>query len=312
MAPEFTFVIPVYKVESYLDICVRSVIDQTYENFEVILVDDGSPDNCPRMCDEYALRDSRIKVIHKENGGLSDARNAGIRAASGKYIIFLDSDDHVSEDACEKLMEYAVRDCDIIVGDGECEGTERTLKHPFEIEVCSGENFLKTALRHRAMPMAAWLYVYRREFLLKNGLEFKLGILHEDEQFTPRAFLAAKRVVNSHVCFYHYVLRNGSITTKPDLRKNALDLLSTCRELEQIYAQLPEDTLQIQLTDLLAEKYLSLFQQGRLYRWGRDYCPKGYLLHLAKLPKTRLKTGLFALSPRLYWYINHISKRIRH
>ena len=157
--------------------------------------------------------------------------------------------------------------------------------------------------------MTAWLYIYRRQFLTEKGLLFKKGILHEDEQFTPRAFLAAKTVANSQVCFYHYVLRSNSITTRTDLRKNARDLLDTCRELEQIYAGLAEADLRRQLTDLLAQKYLSLFQQGRLYRWGREFAPRRYMLHLAKLPKTQLKAMLFAFSPRLYWHINHFSKR---
>ena len=91
-------IIPVYKVEEYLDECVLSVIRQTYANLEIILVDDGSPDNCPRMCDEWATKDSRIKVIHKENGGLSDARNAGLDAAEGQYIAFIDSDDYIKPD----------------------------------------------------------------------------------------------------------------------------------------------------------------------------------------------------------------------
>lgn len=160
--------------------------------------------------------------------------------------------------------------------------------------------------------MAACLYVYRRQFLQDHGLRFKKGILHEDEQFTPRAFLAAQRTVNSHICFYHYVIRNGSITTSPDLRKNASDFLSTCHELEQIYSQIPDLYLRDRMTDLLAEKYLSLFQRGKLYRWGSDYCPKRYLLQLAKFPKNRLKAMLFALSPRLYWHINHLSKIQKH
>ena len=98
-----SIVIPVYKVEKYLEKCVESVINQTYKNLEILLVNDGSPDNCPKICDEYAQKDNRIKVIHKENGGLSDARNAGIDVAAGKYIAFVDSDDYVSNDYIEYM-----------------------------------------------------------------------------------------------------------------------------------------------------------------------------------------------------------------
>lgn len=98
-----SIVIPVYKVELYLEKCIESIINQTYKNLEIIIVDDGSPDNCPKICDEYAQKDNRIKVIHKENGGLSDARNAGIDVAAGKYIAFVDSDDYVSNDYIEYM-----------------------------------------------------------------------------------------------------------------------------------------------------------------------------------------------------------------
>ena len=92
-----SIIVPVYKVEKYLDKCVESIVEQTYKNLEIILVDDGSPDNCPAMCDEWAQKDSRIKVIHKENGGLSSARNAGLDACTGEYIYFLDSDDYIAD-----------------------------------------------------------------------------------------------------------------------------------------------------------------------------------------------------------------------
>jgi glycosyltransferase involved in cell wall biosynthesis len=93
----FSIIIPVYKVEKYLDECVQSVLSQSFTDYECILVDDGSPDNCPQICDEYAKKYEQIKIIHKENGGLSDARNVGILQASGEYIVFLDSDDYLAD-----------------------------------------------------------------------------------------------------------------------------------------------------------------------------------------------------------------------
>ena len=108
--PLVTVVIPVYKAEKYLEKCVESVRGQTMTDIEIILVDDGSPDNCPAMCDEYAVKDERIKVIHKENGGLSDARNAGIEAATAQYITFVDSDDCVEAELCEVLYGLIVKE----------------------------------------------------------------------------------------------------------------------------------------------------------------------------------------------------------
>ena len=108
--PLVSVIIPIYKVEPYLRECVESVINQTYKNLEIILVDDGSPDNCPKICEEYALQDSRIKVIHKENGGLSDARNAGMKIATADYWSFVDSDDVCHPQMIEVLMEPLIED----------------------------------------------------------------------------------------------------------------------------------------------------------------------------------------------------------
>ena len=103
--PKISVIIPVYKVEEYISRCIKSVVDQTYSNLEIILVDDGSPDNCPAICDKWAEKDSRIKVIHKKNGGLSDARNAGMQIASGEFIGFVDSDDWISKEMYQLLYE---------------------------------------------------------------------------------------------------------------------------------------------------------------------------------------------------------------
>ena len=108
-------IVPIYNVEDYLNRCVDSIINQTYKNLEIILVDDGSPDNCPQMCDDYAKKDSRIRVVHKENGGLSDARNAGMKVATGEYVSFIDSDDYISLDFYETLFQTMVdNDSDIV------------------------------------------------------------------------------------------------------------------------------------------------------------------------------------------------------
>lgn len=103
-------IVPIYKVQDYLDECIESIINQTYSNIEVILVDDGSPDRCPQMCDEWAKRDSRIRVVHKKNGGLSSARNAGIDVAKGEYISFVDSDDFICKDALQNLYDRIKND----------------------------------------------------------------------------------------------------------------------------------------------------------------------------------------------------------
>ncbi|MBO5797156.1 MAG: glycosyltransferase [Clostridia bacterium] len=306
--PVFSIVVPVYKVEQYLHTCVTSLRRQTYSDIEILLIDDGSPDGCPAMCDAYAKEDKRIRVIHKPNGGLSDARNAGIEAAVGDYLFFVDSDDALFPTACEQFLPYAAEGCDILVGDGTSTGAYRNLCHRGFPGVCSGKDYLKKALTQKAMPMAAWLYVYKRAFLLEKGLRFKYGILHEDEEFTPRAFLEAERVVDTGINFYSYVIRANSITTGKDQRKNMSDLYTTCLELKERYDRLEDTALKHLLLDSLVNKYLSLFQACRAYRYGRAYIHKRFVRQNAYLRKTKYKAFLFSISPRLYWHVNASTK----
>ncbi len=302
--PVFSIIVPVYKVENYLDACVQSLINQTFDDIEIILVDDGSPDSCPTRCDVFASTDSRVHVIHQVNMGLSVARNTGLTQAHGTYVIFVDSDDVVDLDTCQQLIPYLNDNADIIVGDGACIGVRKRLTHGNTSNCVTGREYLKTALRRGAMPMAAVLYIYRREFLLENKLLFKPGIYHEDEQFTPRAFLAASKVVESNVSFYYYIVRSNSITTKKDLRKNASDLYDTCLELCSIYEQISDQKLKRLLIDSLVTKYLCLFQSGKLYQYGSTYIHKEFVLQNAKSFRNKLKAVLYVTSPKLYWHIN--------
>lgn len=307
----FSFIIPVYKVQAYLDKCVSSVREQSYKDIEIILVDDGSPDECPQMCDQYAREDGRIRVIHKLNGGLSDARNKGLEAATGEYVLFVDSDDYIEKDICEKLVTFTEMGCDILIGDATVEGGVCDLAHiPLE-GVVDGYTYCKRALRAGKMPEAVWLNVYRREFLLEKNLWFRYGIFHEDVEFTPRAFLAAGSVVYTESVLYHYMIRSDSITTMKDKRKNMKDLYGTCCEQEKLYESIEDAELRELMQDTLVASYLSLFQEAKAYTYGREYIHKAFCLRNAKGGKTRLKAVLFCLSPRLYWYINAGSKGLK-
>lgn len=310
-SPIFSIIVPIYKVENYLERCVRSIVCQTYGNIEIILVDDGSPDSCPIMCDEYANNDSRIKVIHKENGGLSDARNKGVKVANGKYIMFVDSDDFINENACELLLPYVAQEPDVIVTDGIVIGDIATnlLHYPVRKGIAhEGKEYVKECVSKGNLPMAAWLNVFSRDYLIREQLTFKTGILHEDEQFTPRALLSAESIIYTGEAYYNYIIRDNSITTKKDKRKNAQDFYSTCIELSAIYERLDDTQLKEKLLDLLVCKYLSLFQSAKLYQYGKEYIHKDFCLRNAYTVKTKLKSALFAISPGLYWYVNYISK----
>ena len=304
MKPKFSIIVPIYKVEQYLEKCVLSLVNQTYENIEIILVDDGSPDNCPKMCDDFGGTDSRIVVLHKPNGGLSDARNKGLEVAQGEYIMFVDSDDYIAPNACEQFAEFVDKGYDILIGDAEIEGGSANIAHIEKTEkIYTGEDYLLAALEENKLPMAAWLNVYRKVFLDKYALRFKYGRLHEDEEFTPRAFLKAERIFNTGIVFYHYIIRENSITTQKDKRKNAESLFQTCIELQTIYSLIDNVKLKKLLCDSLVAKYLGMIQTGNLAQYGNKYLHRGFLLRNAKRLKTKFKTFIFALSPKLYCYV---------
>lgn len=310
---KFSVVVPIYGVEQYLDRCVDSLIHQSFQDLEIILVDDGSLDRCRDMCDDYQRMDTRVKVIHKVNGGLSDARNAGLKIAKGEYVLFVDADDYIDLKTCEQFAAFADGACDILIGDAVVEGDDDgkiRLEHIQNSSNINGKQYLLEAHRQRKMPVEVWLNAYRREFLLDQELFFKKGILHEDEQFIPRVFLKAEKTVYTGISFYHYILREQSITRSPDKRKNADDFYQTCCELEKIYRTLPDKELRNYLLDSLSEKYLGLFQDGKLFQFGKRYIHADMVRRNACLRKTVLKSRLYSISPRLYYYINMLSKKI--
>lgn len=304
----FSVIVPIYNVEKYLHKCVDSLIGQTYKDIEIILVDDGSPDNCPTICDEYAKKDSRIKVIHKQNGGLSDARNKGLEAATGEFVSFIDSDDYIELDTFERFSKFISPEIDMLVGDAIVEGGECPLDNPKHLQgkVLLGYDYFKSAVQYDKVPAAVWCYVHRRVFLIENDLRFKYGILHEDEQFTPRALLKAKGVCYTGIVFYHYVLRDGSITKRKDKRKNATDLLSTFGELEIIFRQIKDKKFKNNLLNSLAEKYFSMYVLLELNRYGKTFVRKKFVLRTAKKLKTRVKSWLFMINPKLYEILRKI------
>lgn len=219
-------IVPVYKVEEYLDRCVQSIVDQTYKNLEIILVDDGSPDNCPAMCDAWAQKDTRIKVIHKKNGGLSDARNAGMEVSTGDYIAFVDSDDWVHRDYIiflyraiqEHDAELAACNVKVVYE----EGSQSTEQVQYKAFPANAEQALETLIHGTGFRAVAWNKLYSRELLKQEC--FKVGRLHEDEFFTYRILAKAKRLAFVESPLYYYLQRSGSIMRTVSIRHlDALD-----------------------------------------------------------------------------------------
>lgn len=209
--PLLSVIIPIYNVEPYLRACVDSVLTQSYSNMEVILVDDGSPDGCGSICDEYEQKDYRVKVVHKSNGGLSDARNAGMAVAQGEYLMFVDSDDLLPVNAAGILMDIALKEKVALVIGGHARFEEEPAEvsaEPVQWHLMSREAAIEDMLRNGC---AAWARVYHRE--LHDGILFPFGEINEDEAIVLQLYERLDKVAQTDTVVYHYRCRPQSITT---------------------------------------------------------------------------------------------------
>ena len=208
-----SIIVPIYKVEPYLNQCVQSIVEQTYRNLEIILVDDGSPDACPAVCDAWAAKDSRIRVIHKENGGLSDARNAGLAAAAGEYICFVDSDDWIAPEYIAGLYGAVaetgadIAECAVAYEDEA--GSVLRLRQAAPVARMDRLEALRRLVQEDGIYQTVWNKLYRREVI--GGIRFEKGKYHEDEFWSYQVFDRIGSLAVVPEALYHYLQRGGSI-----------------------------------------------------------------------------------------------------
>lgn len=247
MEPLISVIIPVYKVENYLRRCVDSVLAQTYQNMEILLIDDGSPDECPKICEEYAVKDPRIRVVHQENKGLSGARNTGIGQAKGAYLSFLDSDDIYSPYFLESLYRaISAYDADI----SQCrweymhgDHLKETYRPEAECECLTGREMLgRLYIQTGAYYVVAWNKLYKKE--LFKEIRYPEGRIHEDEATTYRLFdLAKKCVLVDNALYGYFVGTGGTSITRNGFQMKKLDWIRAneervCFFLEKDYQEL--------------------------------------------------------------------------
>ncbi len=300
---KLSVIIPAYKVEQYLPRCFDSIDQQNNDESEFIFVDDGSPDNSGNLIDEFAKKRDFVKVIHKENGGLSDARNVGLKMAIGQYCAFVDSDDILLPGAVDKIVKlqssYPVDVIYLNIRWIKKNVAFNYGKRGFPKEtIIPGKEALRLELITGKYAAMAQLGVYRTAFLKSNNLFFKKGILHEDEQWSPRVMLQAECVARVDYAYYNYYIRTNSITQSIN-PKRYYDLINTAVELQDIYNRCGDIIIQQYGQQYLAKLYMNAashlitvdntFQiDPTLYR-GR-----------ALAWKERLKEILFTISPKIY------------
>lgn len=271
-------IVPIYNVEKYLDRCVKSICEQSYRNLEIILVDDGSGDMCGAMCDTYANHDSRVLVVHKENGGLSDARNAGLNICSGTYVTFIDSDDYIEHDYIETLYSALVENqADISIGDYFYE-TENGLTinsylNSGKVRILDQKEAIGELCKLKLFSNSAWGKLYPTKFFL--DIRYPKGKIYEDIPITYRLILKAGKIAFCEKPIYHYIYRLQAIS-KGNFKPQRLDALQFVRQMKDDIAQIyPE------YTELLANRefeeciyiYKSLMQD---LTYRKDYSKKLY------------------------------------
>jgi len=309
-----SFIVPIYGVEPYLRKCIDSLLHQDYSDYEIILVDDGGTDGCPAICDEYAAKVDNIQVIHRENGGLSAARNSGMDVAKGDYLCFVDSDDYWTENVLGALMEQIEREhLDVLrfrwqnvreTGETFKPYTEENFAD-FSSLPLSGIDFLNQRM---GIQCYAWSFIVGREWCEQE--RFTEGILFEDTDWTPRMLVRANRVAGTDTVVYHYLWRENGITLskQPDKIQreieNKISLIGRLRGWGTTDWYLGMiSALVVSVIGILSEGLYSKRKQYLCTIKGLDVFPLS-MKGLNK--KTRRKARLINISPSLAVWILHI------
>lgn len=308
-----SIVIPIYNVEKYLKRCVDSVINQTYKNLEIILVDDGSTDNCGKICDEYAKKDKRIKVIHKKNGGLSDARNAGIDVSKGRYLSFIDSDDFVDKRFIGTLYNNLINnDADLSLvkyySFSKNEDVYETMEDE-KITVLSRDEYFNLIYEEPVNSVVAWNKLYKKEIF--NEIRYPVGKINEDEAVIHYIIGNISKIVISNLELYYYFQRNDSIMKKD--KKNNIDRTNFIYDRINYFKENKEEK-----TDYFY-KTIDTFRANVEQIYNEDIQiieKKKYLIMFRKLIKEyktqsikqTLKYYLLAYFPNLYFKLLKIHK----
>ena len=254
MNPVISIIIPVYNVEKWLNKCIDSILSQSYENFEVILVNDGSTDKSKDICDQYSKEDKRVKVFHNKNKGLSYSRNFGVKNSNGKYVMFVDSDDFISDiNIIDKFINILEKDKSDFIYTSYCrfnDENEYEITEILPIDINnnhikgkSGIEILSMLIEKNNYHHAAYLKICNRKFLIENNLLFKEGIYHEDAEWSPKLFYYAKRISIYNEPYYMRRMRENSIittTNEVSIRKKINDRLNIANDLIEFFKKMEE------------------------------------------------------------------------
>ena len=292
-----SIIVPIYKVEIYIRECIDSILSQTYQHLEIILVDDGSPDNCPLICDHYALQDKRVKVIHKKNGGLSDARNAGLKEATGDYILFIDSDDYWSPpttiEELVNILQQTAKAYDFI-----CFNCQYYYQRDHLFKPCPPypetvtnyhdyQSAIVSLIASGLFPMSACTKLIKKDFLIRNNIRFIKDLTCEDIPWFIEVLTSSHNFKFINQYYYIYRKQTGNSISSSFSEKKYNDLFSILKnEIKNIQTKIINPEVRNALLSFMAYEYCTLigtvnnfprhkrkqqFQKLEKYKWILQY-----------------------------------------
>lgn len=288
-------IVPIYNIEPYIEKCITSILSQKYSNFELLLIDDGSPDNCGVICDEIAKTDNRIKVFHKPNGGLSDARNYGLKMSTGTLISFVDGDDYVDSHFLESMINVMnSENCEIV----ECrsikfeDGEKPSADYKAGFSTFLPKEWLTETNLNDFISCAVWNKLYRKS--LFNGISFPVNRHYEDEATTYKVVYNARKIVRLNASLYFYRQRDGSITQSEFSKK----------EIDDKFLALEEKCLYFEMNNELdiscfAYAKLAIFMIKNFHKRG-NIKSKGWYAYILKIFIKIFKTAAVPIKYKAY------------
>lgn len=308
-----SIIVPIYNVEKYLDRCIESLVNQTYKEIQIILVNDGSTDNSKYICDKWKKIDQRIEIINKNNGGLSSARNTGIERVEGDYFLLVDSDDYIELDTCERFYNaFSRNDADLYVGDYiQQNGNEiRNFNRPDLVsnKVMTSKEFILHNINYNSWYAPSWLNLYKTSFFKENKLLFKENRVHEDVEIQLRLFLTANKIIYIDYAFYHYILRSGSIMTQKKTEKYLQDTLLNYQGWRNDINKINDEELKNILLGFLAKYYLYSSRTLEYRNWNNSIISYKEAKKYALNNKEKIKSIVYNYFPNIYVLLCNLVK----
>ncbi len=315
-----SIIVPIYNVEKYLDRCINSIVNQSYKNLEIILVDDGSQDKCGEICDKWANNDERIKVIHKENGGLSDARNAGIEIAQGEYLSFIDSDDYIHKDFIKILYENCLKNdadismCEVYITDKN-EDTNREIKNE-NIKIIFSKDVLE---RKNNISCLGCDKLYKKSIF--NNVRYPKGKINEDVAVIYKIMYYSNKISITDAKLYFYFNRPGSIMRK-GFSKKRLDILDGLRNQYEFFIERNEEKYAYFILRDFLNSTLDLYEECLLLKEEKVEIKKILMKEYKKVYKKvvknkntninmKIKYTIYNFFPIIYVFISKMKKKWR-